>query len=133
MSHVLVDTDVVSFFFRHDSRAELYRPHLIGQVLVISFMTLAELDRWAMRRNWGASRRTRLEEHLRKFVVYPFHRELCRQWAEVSEAAWRRGHPIACADAWIAATAHVHGIPLVTHNRRHFAGVDDLRILSARH
>lgn len=41
----LVDTDVVSYLFRRDSRAEAYRKHLNGELFVISFMTVAELDR----------------------------------------------------------------------------------------
>lgn len=27
---VIVDTDVTSYFLKEDSRAELYRPHLLG-------------------------------------------------------------------------------------------------------
>jgi tRNA(fMet)-specific endonuclease VapC len=47
----IVDTDVVSFLFKRDTRAELYRPHLSTRLLVVSFMTVAELDRWALSRN----------------------------------------------------------------------------------
>lgn len=43
MTSVVVDTDVVSFSFKRDSRIRRYRPHLLGKTLVISFMTLAEL------------------------------------------------------------------------------------------
>ena len=45
---VVVDTDVVSFLFRNDTRAARYRPYLTGRVLTISFMTLAELDQWVL-------------------------------------------------------------------------------------
>jgi tRNA(fMet)-specific endonuclease VapC len=45
---IVVDTDVLSYLFKGDTRGDLYRPHLDGQVLLISFMTLAELDRWAL-------------------------------------------------------------------------------------
>jgi len=37
---LVVDTDVVSFFFKGDTRSALYRPHLDGRLLVISFMTV---------------------------------------------------------------------------------------------
>lgn len=50
---MVVDTDVVSYLFKRDSRAEAYRPHLTGRLLVVSFMTVAELDRWALERDWG--------------------------------------------------------------------------------
>jgi hypothetical protein len=61
-SAVVVDTDVVSYLFKHDCRAEVYRPHLTGRLLVASFMTVAELDRWALERDWGEARRARMEQ-----------------------------------------------------------------------
>lgn len=67
-----MDTDVVSFLFKNDSRAELYRPHLSGRLLAISFMTVAELYRWALQHNWGENRRARMDEHLHNFLVHPF-------------------------------------------------------------
>ncbi|MBA2446392.1 MAG: type II toxin-antitoxin system VapC family toxin [Chloroflexi bacterium] len=127
---VVVDTDVVSFLLKRDSRAELYRPHLTDRMLVISFMTVAELDRWVLARNWGERRRTALEQHLRNFVVYPFDRALCRVWAEVTVGVSRRGRQIGWADAWIAATALLHGIPLITHNAKDYRGVDRLVVVS---
>ncbi len=130
MASVVVDTDVVSFLFKRDSRAEWYRPHLSGKLLVLSFMTVAELDRWALERNWGRARRARMEESLRNFIVYPFDRALCLKWAEVSDRARRIGRRIECADAWIAATAVLHNIPLVTHNASDYAGVDGLTVIS---
>ena len=78
MSRVVVDTDVVSFLFKKDSRATLYQHHLVGKELVISFMTLAELLRWALSRSWGKPRMAKLEEHVRKFAVHPFDVGLCR-------------------------------------------------------
>jgi tRNA(fMet)-specific endonuclease VapC len=53
MATAVVDTDVVSFLFKRDSRAELYRPHLINRTLIVSFMTVAEMERWALTRKWG--------------------------------------------------------------------------------
>lgn len=126
----VVDTDVVSFLFKRDSRAERYRAHLSDRLLVVSFMSVAELDRWALARNWGESRRSALEQHLQHFVVQPFHRALCREWAEVSDHARRRGRPITTADAWIAATARLHNVPLITHNAADYAGVDGVTLVT---
>jgi predicted nucleic acid-binding protein len=53
-------------------------------------------------------------------------------WAHVTAARDRQGRPIATGDAWIAATAWVQGLPLVTHNRRHFAGIEGLEVVSAQ-
>lgn len=40
---VVVDTDVLSFVFKRDTRATLYQRHRAGKELVISFVTLGEL------------------------------------------------------------------------------------------
>ncbi len=44
MSDAVVDTDVVSFLFKRDTRAQAYKRHLVGRRLVVSFMTVAELE-----------------------------------------------------------------------------------------
>ena len=126
----LVDTDVVSYLFRGDTRAQLYRPYLAGKQLAISFMTVAELERWALERGWGQPRRQSMEAYLRRFTIYLVNRALCRAWAEVSYQARRKGRPIQTADAWIAATALTYGLPLVTHNVSDYAGVDGLVLIS---
>jgi predicted nucleic acid-binding protein len=126
----LVDTDVVSYVFRGDTRAERSAPHLNRRRLAVSFMTVAELDRWARERNWGAGRRAELENYLQRFSVYLVDRELCRRWADVADAARRAGRAIQTADAWIAATALAHGLPLVTHNAADYAGVTDLNLIN---
>ncbi len=122
MNAVLVDTDVVSMIFKQDSRAQLYRPHLTGLLLAVSFMTVAELHRWALIKNWGGARKAELHEYLSNYIVLMCDAELCLSWAEVTEAARRNGRPIGCADAWIAATARLYRIPLVTHNYRDYFG-----------
>ena len=130
MSYVVVDTDVVSFIFKNHPIGSLYEADLAGCTLLISFMTLAELDRWAIQSNWGASRREWLRIYLDQFVLLPYSRKLCTEWAEVTVAAQSRGCRIECADAWIAATALRHDVPLVTHNRSDYLGVPGLKLIS---
>jgi predicted nucleic acid-binding protein len=128
---MVLDTDVVSFLFKKDTRARHYRRFLHGQDRIVSFMTLAELDCWATRRNWGAARREALERFLEGFTVVYADRAFCRLWAEVTDRARRGGEPIECADAWMAATALGLGVSLVTHNAADYTGVDGLTILTA--
>jgi predicted nucleic acid-binding protein len=130
MNGAVVDTDVVSFVFKNDSRAETYASHLENRLLVVSFMTIAELERWPVRRGWSGVRRQRLERFLDDYVVVHSGRALCREWAEVSEQCRRQGRPINCGDAWIAATALYYGLPLITHNREDFAAVRGLTLIS---
>src|SRR5713226_1199133 len=123
---LVVDTNVVSFQFKRDTRARLYQPHLAGQQCVLSFMTLAELDRWAKERNWGPARQVRLDRHVRRFAIIFADRILCRWWAEACDRARRGGLPISSNDAWIAATALAMDVPLVTHNPGDYSGVSGL-------
>ena len=127
---VVVDTDVLSYLFKEDTRGELYLPHLDGKLTIISFMTLAETDRWALERNWGVARRAAMKTFLEQFIISPFNRTLCIRWAEAMYNARRSGLPIQTADGWVAATALLHDVPLVTHNKKHYVGVNGLTILS---
>lgn len=130
MDLVVVDTDVLSFIFKHDSRGAAYKPHLAGKEVIISFMTLAELSQWAIRSNWGTARKRKLEAYRKPFTVFHSDEDLCHKWAHVMEDARRNGRPIQTADAWVAATALLHDIPVVTNNRKHFLGVDGLTVIS---
>jgi len=92
-------------------------------------MTLAELERWPLEAKWGPEKRRLLAEHLKQFAVTPWDRALCTTWAEVMATARARGFRIDSADAWIAATALLYQIPLVTHNRDDYRGVQGLNII----
>lgn len=127
---VVVDTDVVSYLYKRDTRAALYRPHLDGHLSIISFQTLAELQNWTLRRDWGAARRQNLFDYLRRYLVQQSSPELCSLWAEATDSARRAGRPIASGDAWVAATALSYGVPVVTNNPDDFAGVAGLQIIS---
>jgi len=127
---IIVDTDVTSFFLKEDSRAELYRPHLLGLPKLISFMTLAELRRWEIQHNWGARRIAKAREFLDKFGIIYADEKLCEFWAQIKSDAHKYGNPIETADAWVASVALMFDIPLVTHNRRHFENVKNLKLIS---
>jgi tRNA(fMet)-specific endonuclease VapC len=86
----VVDTDVLSYQFKGDSRARFYDTHVAGQIWVISFMTLAELKWWALHRRWGRKRRNQLSAHLRRVQVYYADEDLCdggQKWCGVPAAA----------------------------------------------
>jgi predicted nucleic acid-binding protein len=130
MADCVVDTNVVSYLFRGDTRADPYREFLAGKRLAISFMTVAELRSWALIRNWGAQRRTRLDWELRRFSIRYADDSLCEAWATIISNGDRMGRQITAADGWIAAPAWLDNIPLVTHNRRHFKAINELQIIS---
>jgi tRNA(fMet)-specific endonuclease VapC len=130
MTPVVLDTDVVSFLFKSDSRAQYYIPHLRDRQWLISFMSEAELEQWALLSNWNAKRTEWLRVFLGRFAVVPSSRDLVLKWAEVMVIARRNGRRLETADAWIAATAILYDAPLATHNVSDYLGVPGLKLVS---
>ena len=130
MTEVVVDTDVVSFLFKNHPIGHRYDPELAGRVPLISFMTVAEVERWAIQYNWSSQRLHWLHLYLKRFTVVPSSPDLCRKWAEVMVAAQAAGRRIETADAWIAAAALLYRVSLVTHNRSDYLGVPGLTLIS---
>src|SRR5258706_611765 len=129
MTSGVLDTDVVSFLFKNDSRALKHFPHLHNRQRLISFMTEAELEQWALLSNWHAKRIDWLRNFLGRFVIVS-SRDLVLKWAGVMATARRAGRRLETADAWIAATATIYGAPLVTHNASDYLGVPGLRLIT---
>jgi tRNA(fMet)-specific endonuclease VapC len=127
---IVVDTDVLSYLFKGDTRAADYQLHLTGCQPIISFMTMAELEFWATQRSWGPRTCERLERFLTSFAIHYPDRALCGLWGSVMAAARRAGRPIGPMDAWVAATALLHGVSLVTNNVSDYAGVPGLALLT---
>ncbi|WP_016952864.1 PIN domain-containing protein [Anabaena sp. PCC 7108] len=83
MSILLLDTNVVSYLFKGDTRALAYAPILQGNRLAISFITVAELYEWAAIKKWGEKRLTQLEMTLTSYLVIPIDIELCCIWGTI--------------------------------------------------
>ncbi len=131
MDIILLDTNIVSFIFKGDSRAADYEPHLKDRQLAISFMTVAELYQWAAVRKWGERRREQLAQTLTaNYTVLSFDIRLCQTWGEVRAGRQSTGKPIAPQDAWVAATALHYSLPLVTHNPKDFVDIADLTVIT---
>jgi len=128
MRPVVLDTDIVSFLFKSDTRAQTYLPLLQDRQWFISFMTEAELEQWALLANWSEKRVDWLRLFLSRFVVVPSSHDLVLKWAEAMVAARRNGRRIETADAWIAATALLYDVPLLTHNKADYLGVPGLQL-----
>ncbi|HEY2415457.1 MAG TPA: type II toxin-antitoxin system VapC family toxin [Pirellulaceae bacterium] len=129
MSAVLLNTDVFSFVFKRDTRAKLYERELIGAHACLSFQSVAELQYWANARQWGEARRHSLELTFRRYIVLPYDDAMSQYWADITASRRSHGKPIACGDAWIAATALRHGLPLLTHNANDYADIPGLQVV----
>ena len=87
----------------------------------ISEVTVAEL--WAFAQSWGEPRRVLLRKIIAEFLVLPIGRPAIHQrWAELYSHA--KAHGLAIRedhnDVWIAATAHVAGMKLLSSDASGF-------------
>ena len=132
-SKIILDTCIVSYLMRGGREAECYVRHVQGKLLAICFITVGEMYFGAEKARWGTDKRQRLETTLRNFVVIPYDYEIARCYGRLVSARQRSGFPIAPNDAWIAACTVRHGVPLITHNPKDFAGISGLDIVTEHH
>ncbi|MFD2467236.1 type II toxin-antitoxin system VapC family toxin [Amycolatopsis silviterrae] len=117
---VVLDTDVASGLFKRDLPPWL-AGKLVGCRPAITFVTLAELNKWMHLRAWALPRRERLEQWMQPLPVLPGTPKVARMWGEISAYAQRRGRPRPQNDTWIAACCLAFEIPLATLNVKDFA------------
>jgi tRNA(fMet)-specific endonuclease VapC len=124
----LVDTDICSAFLRGEPRVwQKFNQH--GGQIAISTIVIAELS-VAARRFGNTSRfATGLEQLISHLEVLPFDLDCARSFGDIRSELLRQGKPAPATDMLIAATAQVHKLWLVTHNRAHFEKVADIQIV----
>jgi len=66
----------------------------------------------------------------RPYAIIPWSREVSWQYGEIYRSLQSTGTPIGTNDLWIAATAIVHGMPIVTNNNADFGRVPALTVLT---
>lgn len=134
MSTVLLDTTVASLLHpkkKQDALRAQYEPHMQGQILALSFQTVAELWSWAEDNDWGSKPREGLERFIQRFLVIPYELELAKTWAQVSTHCKRIGRRLQAGDPWIAASAVRFRVPLLSHDRDHVGlKYPDLHVIS---
>ena len=96
---VVVDTNVVSYIYRQDQRAEPYLSDMVGRRAVISFQTYEELLYGVLRSNWGERRRNELLAYVdANYEMIGYDRELINACARCGRppllAAARSARPM---------------------------------------
>jgi predicted nucleic acid-binding protein len=123
----LLDTNVVSELKRARADANVIR-WLSDQLLSdlhISVITVGELRRGIVRLEPGR-RRDDLDFWLEDMIlrydqrILPVDLAVTERWATLAELNRAAGRTSEMTDELIAATAHVHGLNIVTRNVRHF-------------
>ena len=126
----LLDTNIVSEWVRDrpDPGVVAWLSEINEDEVFLSVVTFAELRHGIVRMPSG-----RRKERLRRWLaedlpdrfedrVLAIDRDVVRAWGEVVAARQASGKPIGAMDAFIAATACVHGLELVTRNTGDFEG-----------
>ena len=120
MAAIVMDTDVASYLIKGKDLPRPIAQALVGHRLCITFVTLAELRKWAVSSGWGIRRRAELDRWLGKvLVIYP-DSDVVSIWGTLSAHAAQRGRPRPQNDTWIAACCIRHGVPLATLNTKDF-------------
>jgi len=133
VSLIVLDTDVASNSLRGRLTDPL-RSRLAGHSLLITFVTLGELTKWTVLRNWGPSRLADLARWRQHVALLPFDEAIAIKWGEMQANAQLRGRPRPVNDSGIAACCLVHGLPLATFNIKDFkdfADHDGLNLIGA--
>ncbi len=133
----LLDTNVVSEWAKPspDPGVWAWVSEADEDRVFLSVVTIAELRRGIACMTESARRR-RLDEWLRHDVtvrfegrILPIDQAIADAWGEIAAEREARGHAISAMDGFIAATAAVHGLTLVTRNTRDF-DLSEVRILN---
>jgi tRNA(fMet)-specific endonuclease VapC len=130
ISGVLLDTNVASYLLEGSVESARYRQLIRGLRLYLSVISVGELRFGAVKDNWGDTRRATLESFVDNATVVSVDSEIASVVAVVMNRCRRKGRRMDWNDAWIAATAIFHGLPLVTHDRD-FLGVERLEVITA--
>ena len=121
LARIVLDTDATSLY----RKGRLPRPlaDLVrANIVCISFVTVGELHKWALLWNWGQARLGGMELWLDEVPILSDGPGVARTWGGLAARAQRRGRKRPDNDTWIAACCIEGRLPLMTLNRRDFAG-----------
>jgi tRNA(fMet)-specific endonuclease VapC len=124
----LLDTNICSAHLR-GNRQVFNRLLQHSGGLAVSTIVVGELYSWVHRLKTSPVRRQGLADLLSELHLLPVDHEVARRFGEVRAALLDRGLPTPEVDLFIASTALVHDLTLVTHNVQDFVNVPGLRVV----
>lgn len=118
LTPVVLDTNIASQ--RYKKRVQLDLTRLVDTTSVISFVTYAEMCKWALVRDWAPHNLAQFTAWLDRTPVIDSGKAVSTMWGQLAAAGAKRGRPRPENDTWIAACCLVHDLPLATLNVRDF-------------
>ncbi len=127
MSRAIADTSV---FIAQETGREL---GMLPDELAVSVVTAAELELGVLRATSATTRRQRLATFVAVKTTYPLleiDERTAACFAALASEALEAGRKLRRHDAWIAATALRHGVPVVTQDADFsvFGSVEVIRV-----
>jgi tRNA(fMet)-specific endonuclease VapC len=123
----LLDTDTCSAHLKQKGAVTRKFLQYAGR-LHVSVITLGELLTWALRAKAPPRRSQGIQTLLNDVTVLTVSEDIARQFGHLRAHLLDAGRPTPEMDLWIAATALVHGLTVVTHNTHDFAHIPGLTI-----
>ena len=126
---VLLDTNVCIHFMKnvYPRLTERLLSHDPAELL-ISSITVFELEYGAEKSNWGEKTKKQLALFLAPFNILPFTADDAAVAGKLRRYLERRGMTIGPYDIQIAAQALSRKIPVITHNTDEFSRVPNLQV-----
>ena len=125
----LLDTNVCIHFMKHTHpRLTEKLLSLDPSELILSAVTVYELEYGAEKSSWGEKTRQKLAMFLAPFRILPFTTEDALTAAKIRGYLERRGTMIGPYDTLIAAQGVARGMTVVTHNTEEFRRVPGLQL-----
>jgi tRNA(fMet)-specific endonuclease VapC len=132
MNRYLIDTNILLYYIGNDSRRIQFMDENFNllsamSTSIISVVTEGELKSIALQRNWGQPKLRILDALLQKFLIADIHvAKIVEAYAEIdafsqgkllSKPLGMSSRSMGKNDLWIAATASVLGVPLLTTDK----------------
>ena len=121
----LLDTDTCSAHLKQRTSVTSKFMQYTGR-LHLSVITLGELLTWALRAKAPSQRFQGVQSLLTDVNLLDVSEDVARRFGQLRASLLDAGRPTPQVDLWIAATALVHGLTVVTHNTRDFAHIPGL-------
>ena len=125
----LLDTNVCIYFMKNTyprltQRLLSHNP----SELLISSLTVLELEYGAEKSNWGDRTRQKMALFLAPFTILPFETNDALSAARIRACLERQGIIIGAYDIQIAAQGLSRGLTVVTHNTGEFSRIPELKL-----
>lgn len=126
----LLDTNIISYFVRgqHPHLNQTMLTAMAHQRCYVSVITYAELQYGLALIPKATERKKRSNQTLARLTILPWQRNAADVYGSLKAALRLQGRPIGELDTQIAAHALADGLTLVTHNTKHFEGIEGLQL-----